>query len=159
MPLWANLPPSPLGPRLAVTTMEFPWSSTTTSSPACSDTRSRIALGITICPFAPTRVVILDKYNSLSSYDSAKWRRGWDLNPRMAETINTLAGCPIRPLWHLSARNTNGRVHQPPSRNFGAYAGMISKWASVGAWLLIARMSCGHDDMTTTQSSRARSTT
>ena len=33
------------------------------------------------------------------------WRRGWDLNPRTAETVNTLAGCPIRPLWHLSARH------------------------------------------------------
>ncbi len=45
----------------------------------------------------------------------AKWRRGWDLNPRMAETINTLAGCPIRPLWHLSARNTNGTKRRPAS--------------------------------------------
>ena len=31
-----------------------------------------------------------------------RWRRAWDLNPRMTEAINTLAGCPIRPLWQLS---------------------------------------------------------
>ncbi|KUK49792.1 MAG: hypothetical protein XD75_0208 [Parcubacteria bacterium 33_209] len=30
------------------------------------------------------------------------WRRGRDLNPRAVFTANTLAGCPIRPLWHLS---------------------------------------------------------
>ena len=29
-------------------------------------------------------------------------RRGRDSNPRAAFTANTLAGCPIRPLWHLS---------------------------------------------------------
>ena len=30
------------------------------------------------------------------------WRRGRDSNPRAVFTANTLAGCPIRPLWHLS---------------------------------------------------------
>ena len=29
-------------------------------------------------------------------------RRGRDSNPRTVFTVNTLAGCPIRPLWHLS---------------------------------------------------------
>ena len=29
-------------------------------------------------------------------------RRGWDSNPRNSCELNTLAPCPIRPLWHLS---------------------------------------------------------
>ena len=32
------------------------------------------------------------------------WRRGRDSNPRIDCSINTLAVCPIRPLWHLSLR-------------------------------------------------------
>ena len=30
------------------------------------------------------------------------WRRGRDSNPRTSCPVNTLAVCPIRPLWHLS---------------------------------------------------------
>lgn len=33
------------------------------------------------------------------------WRRRWDLNPRSTCADNTLAGCPIRPLWHVSVKN------------------------------------------------------
>jgi hypothetical protein len=36
------------------------------------------------------------------------WRRRWDLNPRSTCANNTLAGCPIRPLWHVSAEKTIG---------------------------------------------------
>ena len=38
-------------------------------------------------------------------------------------------------------------------------AGMISKCASTGCWLLMARMSCGHEDITQMQSRSARNTT
>ena len=33
---------------------------------------------------------------------SKNWRRGRDSNPRKGYPFNTLAGCSIRPLWHLS---------------------------------------------------------
>gem|GEM_PF-3537703 len=32
------------------------------------------------------------------------WRRERDSNPRCSCPHNTLAGCPIRPLWHLSVK-------------------------------------------------------
>ncbi len=34
------------------------------------------------------------------------WRRGRDSNPRNGYPINTLAVCPIRPLWHLSIQQS-----------------------------------------------------
>ncbi len=37
-----------------------------------------------------------------------KWRRERDSNPRCSCPHNTLAGCPIRPLWHLSVAVADG---------------------------------------------------
>ena len=94
------------------------------------------------------------------------------------DTINALAGRPIRPLWQLSAAHASRALRQPPSAirhqihhvsgvetaaadtdQAATAAGKISKCASVGAWLLIFKMSCGQHDITAMQSSTARKTT
>jgi hypothetical protein len=69
MPVFANRPPSCRGDRRATSTISWSRNSKSTSSPGCKRARSRNAFGITTCPLAPIRPVILDEYNKL--------RRAW----------------------------------------------------------------------------------
>ena len=50
----------------------------------------------------PRKIVCPAEANSFNFAECKTWRRGRDSNPRAVFTANTLAGCPIRPLWHLS---------------------------------------------------------
>jgi hypothetical protein len=63
MPVFANRPPSRDGDRRATSTISSSRSSKSTSSPGCRRARSRSAFGITTCPLAPIRPVILHEYN------------------------------------------------------------------------------------------------
>src|SRR5713101_5232096 len=58
-------------------------------------------------------VLVGEGSDVLVAQREAKWRRGWDSNPRYACTHNGFRDRPDRPLWHLS-RATLIRGRFPP---------------------------------------------
>jgi hypothetical protein len=63
IPVFAKRPPSCTDDCRATSTISSSRHSKSTSSPGCKRARSRNAFGITTCPLAPIRPVILGEYN------------------------------------------------------------------------------------------------